>query len=128
MDPKKKKVYNPFKKSYWNKENLFGDMEPKEQDGNGTKTKQIKETKCTCNACGKVWYYGKEEALQNFGEKMESFGSSMSNTGKDMMCCGGCLPALFIPEKQVKEVKDLNRCPECSSKAITKETVVHNVE
>src|SRR5699024_1058330 len=25
------------------------------------KPKQIKETKCTCQACGKVWFYGKEE-------------------------------------------------------------------
>lgn len=90
--------------------------------------RQIKETKCTCQACGKVWYYGKEEAFENFGNKLESFGNSMSNTGKDMMCCTGCLPALFIPEKQEKEVKDLNKCPECGSKAINKEVVIHNVK
>ncbi len=125
MEQKKKKVYNPFKKDYWSKENLLGDIKT---DNNTPSVKQIKETKCTCNACGKVWYYGKEEAFQNFGDKMESFGSSMSNTGKDMMCCGGCLPAIFIPEKQVKDVKDLNRCPECSSKAVTKEVVVHDIK
>lgn len=90
--------------------------------------KQIKETKCSCSACGNIWYYGKGEAMENFGEKMENFGKSMSNTGTDMMCCGGCLPALFIPDKQVKEVKDFNKCPECGSKAIKKEIVVHNVE
>lgn len=93
-----------------------------------TKIKQIKETKCTCNACGKVWYYGKEESLKNFGEKLENVGSSMRNTGKDMMCCSGCLPAAFIPNQHEKEVKDLNQCPECSSKAVKKEVVVHNVE
>lgn len=94
----------------------------------GNKIKQIKETKCTCSACGKVWFYGKEEAFKNFGEKLENVGNSMSNTGKDMMCCSGCLPALFIPNKQKKEVKDLNQCPECGSKAVKKEVVVHNVE
>lgn len=90
--------------------------------------KKIKETKCTCKACGKVWHYGKEEAFQNLGEKMENFGNSMSNTGKNMMCCSGCLPALFIPEKQEKKIKDLNQCPDCGSKAVKKEVVVHNVE
>lgn len=90
--------------------------------------KKIKETKCTCKACGKVWYYGKQEAVENFGKRMESLGADLSNTGKDLMCCTGCLPALFIPEKKQKETKDLNRCPECGSKAVKKETVVHEVE
>ncbi|MBS4195747.1 hypothetical protein [Lederbergia citri] len=90
--------------------------------------KKIKETKCTCQACGKVWYYGKQEAIQNFGEKMQNVGKDMSNTGKDMMCCSGCLPALFMPDKQKSNVKDLNSCPECGSKAVKKETVIHNVE
>lgn len=90
--------------------------------------KKIKETKCTCKACGNVWYYGKEEAITNFGEKLQNVGSEMSNTGKDMMCCTGCFPALFIPEKQKKAVKDLNACPKCNSKAISKESVVHDVD
>lgn len=92
------------------------------------KPKQIKETKCTCQACGKVWFYGKEEVYENRGKKLENFSSSMSNAGKDMMCCTGCFPALFIPEKQEKEVKDLNQCPECRSKAVNKEEVIHNVK
>lgn len=89
--------------------------------------KQIKETKCTCSACGNVWYYGKEESLQNFSNKLESASSSMSNAGKDMMCCTGCLPALFMPQKQEKVVRDLNQCPNCNSKAVEKEDVVHDV-
>lgn len=104
--------------------NLFKDTEVPLNEN----VKKIKETKCTCKACGKVWFYGKEEAFKNFGEKLESAGNSMSNAGKDMMCCSGCLPAAFIPNKQEKEVKDLNKCPECGSKAITKEVVVHDVE
>ena len=90
--------------------------------------KKIKETKCTCKACGKVWFYGKEEAMENFGDKMQNLGNSMSNTGQDMMCCSGCLPAAFMSKAPVKDVKDLNKCPDCGSKAIDKEVVVHDVE
>ncbi|UCZ54971.1 hypothetical protein LGQ02_09715 [Bacillus shivajii] len=90
--------------------------------------KKIKETKCTCKACQHVWYYGKQDVIQNTGDKIQNFGSEMSNTGKDMMCCTGCLPALFIPNKKIKEnVKDLDQCPNCGSKAVKKETVVHDV-
>ncbi|WP_078429851.1 hypothetical protein [Alkalihalobacterium alkalinitrilicum] len=91
-------------------------------------TKKIKETKCTCKACGNVWYYGKEDVTKNFGEKLQNLGNEMSNTGKNMMCCTGCLPALFIPEKNLKEVQDLDKCPKCSSKAINKEEIVHEVD
>ncbi|MEK4303569.1 PH domain-containing protein [Oceanobacillus sp. FSL K6-0251] len=107
----------------------FSQLETEQKNEKKTSTtKQIKETKCTCSACGKVWYYGKEESIKNYGEKLESFGASMSNAGKDMMCCTGCLPALFMPQKQEKEVKDLDKCPDCGSKAVNKELVVHNVE
>ena len=41
-----------------------------------------------------------------------------------MMCCTGCAPALLIPNQ---EVVDLNKCPKCGSRAITKETVEHEV-
>jgi len=81
------------------------------------KTKTITETRCTCNSCGKVWHYGKQEQLQ-------SAGNAMSNVGKSMMCCGGCLPAVFIPDKKVV---DLNKCPDCGSKNIKKEQIAHAV-
>lgn len=90
--------------------------------------KKIKETKSTCKACGHIWYYGKDEVTSNFGDKMQNLGSEMSNAGKDVMCCTGCLPALFIPEKKIKQVQDLDKCPKCGSKAVTKEQVVHEVE
>jgi hypothetical protein len=79
--------------------------------------KKIKETKCTCAACGNVWYYGKTEAL-------EATGAALQNAGKAMMCCGGCFPAVLIPDKKVV---DLNKCPKCNSQAITKEVVEHEV-
>lgn len=80
--------------------------------------KKIKETKCICSACGNEWFYGKQEAVKNFG-------NAMSNTGKSMMCCTGCLPALFLKDKKVA---DLGKCPKCGSKAVKKETIIHNVE
>lgn len=81
------------------------------------KTKQITETKCTCQACDNTWFYGKTD-------KLEQSSNAMSNCGKSMMCCGGCFPALFIPDKKVT---DLNKCPKCGSRAIKKETITHNV-
>jgi len=48
----------------------------------------------------------------------------MQNLGKSMMCCGGCLPAVLIPDKKVI---DLNKCPKCGSKVIKKEEVIHEV-
>ena len=79
--------------------------------------KAISETRCTCTACGKVWHYGKLEVTENVG-------AAMSNVGKSMMCCGGCWPALFIPNKKVVA---LDKCPNCGSKAVLKEKVTHHV-
>ena len=89
--------------------------------------KQIMETKCTCQACGKTWYYGKKELQQNKGKEIENFGKDMSNCGSDMMCCGGCFPAAFIPKEQKNQIKDLNKCPDCNSSAVKKEEVIHEI-
>ena len=79
--------------------------------------RKIKETRATCTACGNVWHYGKVEQL-------ESAGAALENAGKAMMCCTGCVPAILIPDKKVV---DLGKCPKCGSKAVTKETVEHEV-
>ena len=79
--------------------------------------KKIKETKCTCKACNKVWFYGKQEQRENRSSKLH-------NASKAMMCCGGCLPALLIRDKKVN---NLDKCPDCGSKAIIKETIIHDV-
>src|SRR5699024_12327226 len=71
------------------------------------KPKQIKETKCTCQACGKVWFYGKEEVYENRGKKLENFSNYMSNAGKDMMCCIGCFYAFFVMIRLLIFSKDL---------------------
>lgn len=81
-------------------------------------TKSISEIKCTCIACGRVWYYGKSEALNDAG-------NSMVNLGKNLMACGTCcLPLALIPDQKVV---DHNKCPNCGSSAIKKETVVHEI-
>lgn len=81
------------------------------------KTRQITETKATCKACGNVWFYGKSDSL-------EQFGNASSNCGKSMMCCT-CSPcAMFIPNQKVT---DLNKCPKCNSKAVNREKVTHDV-
>ena len=75
----------------------------------------ITETRVTCSACGNIWHYGK-------AEKLEAAGAALSNTGKAMMCCSGCAPALLIPNK---EQLDLSKCQKCGSRAIKEETIEH---
>ncbi|MBI2448247.1 hypothetical protein HYV44_01665 [Candidatus Microgenomates bacterium] len=82
-----------------------------------TKPKIIKETKCSCSACGNIWFYGKQEAAQSCGESME-------NCGKSASCCSGCGPAAFIPDKKPL---DLGKCPKCGSRAIKKEEITHEL-
>lgn len=94
-----------------------GDFDNNKNKKTETKTKEIRETKCTCSACGNTWFYGKEEQRNNTLNQIH-------NASKAMMCCGGCLPSLMIKNK---EVKDLSKCPKCNSKAVAKEIVVHNV-
>jgi len=97
------------KKSFWSLD--FNSNKPK------VELKEIRETKCTCKACGNFWFYGKTDENE---EKM----NKLHNASKALACCGGCLPALFIKEK---EVRDLDKCFKCGSKAVKKETVIHNV-
>lgn len=123
MSKKQRKVYNPFRKEYWTKDNLFGQQKREKKN----QTRMIRETKCTCVACGEVWFYGKEDITAQSAEKMEHLGNEMANCGKSMMCCSGCLPAIFIPEKPKINVRDFDQCHNCGSKAIKKESVVHHV-
>ncbi|OGM02088.1 hypothetical protein A3K72_00040 [Candidatus Woesearchaeota archaeon RBG_13_36_6] len=84
----------------------------------------IKEIKCTCNKCGKIWYYLPQEKIEQTGAKMHNLGKNMMTAS---LCCGnpmGCFGAL-IPEKRVIE---LDRCPECNSKNVKKETRYHKKE
>jgi hypothetical protein len=94
--------------------NLSEETSPQSTD---KKLVEVRETKCSCSACGNIWYYGKEEVQKNKAAKMHQ-------VGKAMMCCGGCFPALLIPNK---EVVNLDKCSKCGSKAVRKEIVTHHV-
>ena len=87
---------------------------------------KIRETKCTCQLCGNVWYYGKGEYLQNIGQNMINSANRHGNAANDLLCCAGCWPAAFLPKNQEVPVKDLNKCPKCNSMAIKKEEVIHD--
>ena len=89
--------------------------------------RKIKETRCSCSACGNIWYYGKEDLEKNIADQRENKSIKLDNLGTDLMCCGGCWPALFMPKRATKELKDLNKCPKCNSSAVKKEEVVHEV-
>lgn len=80
-------------------------------------TRKLSETKATCKACGHVYYFGKTDELEHLGTEME-------NCSNAMMCCGGCWPMIFAPQKKAV---DPNKCPKCGSRAIQKEKVVHEV-
>ncbi len=82
-----------------------------------TEKKTIKETKCTCNACGKIWHYGKKDLS-------EQRSAQLANASKALMCCSGCWPALFIKDKKVS---DLTQCPQCGSRNIKTEEVSYEV-
>jgi hypothetical protein len=79
--------------------------------------KQIREFKCTCDSCGNVWFYGKQEVDANMA-------NALSNAGSNLMCCTGCFPAAFISEKKIV---DLDKCPKCNSSAIKKEVITHEI-
>lgn len=87
----------------------------------------LKETKCTCQACGNVWYYGKGEYLENKGQRMINSANRHGNAANDLLCCAGCWPAAFLPKNQEIPVKDLNKCPKCNSSAVKKEEVIHDL-
>jgi hypothetical protein len=99
--------------------------------------RQIVEIKHTCQGCGYVWHKGMGVAdkLQNLGERLQNMGqrqinsaNQLSNTSRDLLCCSGCVPALFIPNApQQVPIKDLNRCPNCNSLIIKKEEVVYDI-
>lgn len=82
-----------------------------------SKFQTINETKCSCKSCKNIWYYGKKEMI-------ESYANDKFNSGKTMLCCSGCLPALFLTDKKVI---DHNACPKCGSRLIKKENITHYV-
>jgi len=81
-------------------------------------TRKIQETKCTCQGCGKIWYYGKSEVLDDFAARTRNLGKTVSACS----CC--CWPMSFMS----REKTGLNECPNCGSKAVSKEQVIHEID
>lgn len=98
---------------------LFNRIEiiPKQTD---VSKKQIEETRCTCNACGKVWFFGKIDHSRN--QVKELYNMCKIGTAHTCPCC---YPLNFF---EGRNVVDLEKCPNCGSKAISKEQVIHEVE
>jgi hypothetical protein len=80
-------------------------------------TKTIKEKKCVCAECKKIWHYDKRDVSENNI-------NALGNASKALACCGGCIPALLISDKKVV---DFTRCPACNSKNVKCEEISHEV-
>ena len=81
----------------------------------------IKETKCTCNSCGNVFYYGKTDVLDNTAKLLD-------NAGKEAAAASCCYCNPFIDATKTKNsVRDFSKCPKCGSKNITKEQITHEI-
>ena len=89
--------------------------------------KRITETKCTCQACCEVWYYGMGEYWQNKGQRQINAANQLDSAANSLFCASGCVPAAFIPTAPQVPVKDLNKCPKCNSSAIKREKVIHEI-
>ena len=61
----------------------------------------ITETKCTCKACGHIWYYGKSEVWQQAGNVLHNAGTAAS--------CFTCSPCcMLVPDKPVKDLSPVD--------------------
>jgi len=74
----------------------------------------ISETKYTCKACGRVWYWGKKDQTQNAL-------NAVANAGDSMSPCSCCFP------RPQRTVVDPTKCPNCGSRDSESELVVHEV-
>ncbi len=93
----------------------------KKESGEYHELREVKETRCICNQCSKVWHYLKKDEDGVRGAKSHNL---TKNLVQATACCGspvGCFAAA-IPEKKVK---DLDQCPNCKSRDIKRETITY---
>lgn len=79
----------------------------------------IKEIKCKCNQCGKIWHYLPQEEKSL---KTQQASNAMIGFG---MCCNP-FGAYFMNKsiEQGRQAADkFKKCPECGSSDITKKTI-----
>jgi hypothetical protein len=98
--------------------NNLKEKEFEETNNEKENIKKISETKCTCNACQNVWYYGKKDVTDNILSVILNIGSASSDV-LTCPCCGGSSPT--------RKVVDLDKCPKCNSRSVKKETIIHEV-
>ena len=95
----------------------------KKEDKQLEKEGKIKEIKCKCNACGKVWHY-LEKDLKLI--KKQQAGNALTGAGMYAGCCSP-FGALFS-NKAIdlkKEADRFDKCPECNSSNIKKTTIYY---
>ena len=81
---------------------------------------KIKEIKCKCNQCGKVWHY-----LESRKKQLKQ-----QITGNTLFTCATCCSpfAMFTANKANdlrKQLEDLEKCPECGSADVTIKEIWH---
>jgi len=84
--------------------------------------KYVKEVKCECNECGKIWHYLESEEKRIQSQKRWS--------GVGMMTC--CLPVQLYSKNQAgkweSELDKFKKCPKCGSINIKKKEIHHKKE
>jgi DNA-directed RNA polymerase subunit RPC12/RpoP len=70
----------------------------------------IEEIKCECTQCNTVWFYGKQDKMDDISNKLISVGAHMQ---------GKSLTGSYHEQL----IKDTNKCPKCGSRAIAKTKV-----
>ena len=93
-------------------------IEEKEMESKG----MVKEFKCKCNQCGKIWHY-----LESREKELEK--NIKSNAGSQaafaLFNVGAALQAKRNVEAQQDLLDKLKKCPECGSHDITKENIYY---
>lgn len=77
-------------------------------------SRYVRETQGTCSVCKHTWYFNMADILREKGKQMK-------NTGKDLLALG-LLPLALIPNEQIR---DLERCPNCGSRAVSLKDVIN---
>ena len=96
------------------------DKEQKEKDKEMEAKGTIKEFKCKCNQCGKVWHYLESDFKS---VKSQQMSNALIGAG---MCCNP-FGAYFSNKslEQGREADKFNKCPSCNSADITKTAIYH---
>ncbi len=104
----------------WEKGQLKGKII---KNSESRKQGEIKEIKCKCSECGKVWHYLESEEKHL---RTQAVGNAMVGCG---MCCNP-FGALFSNKAQdlSREANKFSKCPKCGSGNITKTEIYYDKE